>query len=30
MPVPTRILLIEDDPQDAELEQREIRRVDAA
>ena len=29
MPAPTRILLIEDDPQDAELEEREIRRVDA-
>jgi PAS domain S-box-containing protein len=30
MPAPTRILLIEDDPQDAELEEREIRRVDVS
>ena len=30
MPAPTRILLIEDDPQDAELAEREIRRVDAS
>jgi len=30
MAAPARILLIEDDPQDAELEQREIRRVDPA
>jgi PAS domain S-box-containing protein len=30
MPAPTRILLIEDDPQDAELAEREIRRVDVS
>jgi len=30
MAAPTRILIIEDDPQDAELEKREIRRVDAS
>jgi two-component system cell cycle sensor histidine kinase/response regulator CckA len=30
MAATTRILMIEDDPQDAELEEREIRRVDAS